>query len=159
MPTTFVKGDFLAEPQPASPGRAVAFAADVSGKMEAGVAVAVKKRWPAIAAWWAERCADGKMQVGAAPKWQDGTDVVYALAIEKSGTKGKFSWLEHALQAMVADASGSGVTRIAIPRLWAGASGFDAPRAKRVLGEVGEGSPVDLVVFEQFVREKPPETS
>jgi hypothetical protein len=158
MPTTFIKGDFLAETPRIDGARVFAFPAEVSGSMEAGVAVAVKKRWPALAEWWRQTA---RGQPGDAKKWSEGADVVYALAIERSGSRAKLSWLERAVQSMVADAAKSGVKRISLARPWGGASGLDGSRAKSVLQQIGDASEVDLVVFEQFIRAKveepPPE--
>jgi hypothetical protein len=158
MPTTFVKGDFIAEAQPGEGGlRVYAFPAEASGKMETGVSIAVRRRWPAIAAWWADE-GGKKRQVGVAPAWSEGDDLVYAVAVERAGARAKLSWLEGAAQAMLADAARRGVARISAARLWGGGRGaVDGARAKRVLADLGEASPVELVVFEQFVRARPAE--
>lgn len=152
MPTSFVKGDFLDESEPITGPRAVAFGADVAGQMDAGIAVAVKKRWPAVEAWWAECAGAGKAQLGEARAWKNGDHVVYALALQRQGGRVKISWLESAVAAMLEHAGKDDVSRICIPRLWGGATGLDGDRAKRVLLEAGAGSGVQLVVFEQFVR-------
>jgi O-acetyl-ADP-ribose deacetylase (regulator of RNase III) len=152
MPTSFVKGNFLDESEPITGPRAIAFGADVAGQMDAGIAVAVKKRWPATEAWWAACCAGGKAQLGEARAWKDGSHVVYALALQKQGGRVKISWLESAVAAMLEHAAKNDVTRICVPRLWGGATGLDGDRAKRVLQEAGNGSGIQLVVFEQFIR-------
>jgi O-acetyl-ADP-ribose deacetylase (regulator of RNase III) len=50
----------------------------------------------------------------------------------------------------------SGIERIGLPRIGAGLGGLDWMRVKRVLGDVGKETKVSLLVFEQFVRAKPP---
>jgi len=155
MPTTFVKGDLLEETPEVDGTRVLAFGADVSGSMDAGIAVAVKKRWPALAGWWTERTSGGRVQLGDAPAWREDGTVVYALGLQRRGGRVKVSWLDRALRAMIAHAAANGISRIAVARLWAGATKLDGDRAKRVLIEVGESSPVTLVVFEQFIRARP----
>ena len=157
MPTTFVKGDILEETPAIDGKRVLAFGADVDGSMESGIAIALRKRWPELAEAWAARCAGGRMQLGDAFAWKSGDLVVYALGIQRGGGKPKVSWLERALQAMTAAAAREGITRISVPRLAAGKNGLDGSRVKRVLTEVGDMTPVELVVFEQFIRAKPAE--
>ena len=152
MPTTFVKGDIFEDTTAEGARRAFAFAADCSGAMDRGVAVAFRKRWPALAEALAARAAGGKMQLGDVFTWRDGDVVVYALGVHQGEKKPKVSHLERALAAMLAEAAADGVSRVALPRVGAGKGGLDWARAKRVLVELGEASPVSLVVFEQFVR-------
>ncbi|MDF2696213.1 MAG: hypothetical protein K0S65_4596 [Labilithrix sp.] len=154
MPTTFVKGD-LFEDIKQTP-RAYAFAADCSGAMDKGIAVAFKKRWPEFAQAYRARAEGGKMQVGDVFMWrgsgEGGDVVVYALGIQQGDKKPKVSTLTRALEAMVARAPGDGVSQIALPRIGAGKGGIDRLRVKRVLKEAGDKSAVALVVFEQFIR-------
>jgi hypothetical protein len=157
MPTTFVKGDFLEETPLVDGTRAFAFGADVSGRMDAGIAVAMKRRWPALEQWWSEKCANGRTHPGDVQAWKSGTDVVYALGIQRQGKRSKVSWLERAARGMLAHAAKESVARISVPRLWGGETGLQGDRAKRVLEEVGQPSAVALVVFEQFIRAKPSE--
>lgn len=155
MPTTFVKGDLFEDSANTPAPRAFAFAADCSGAMERGLAVAFKKRWPALAEAYRARADNGKMQLGDVFAWRDGDVVVYALGVEQGDKKPKVSTLVRALDAMVAQATSDGVSRIALPRVGAGKGGIDPVRVKRVLSEVGDRTPVSLVVFEQFVRSAP----
>lgn len=150
MPTELVKGDIFEDE-----ARAFAFPADASGSMDAGIAVAFKKRWPALAEAFAARCEGGKLQVGDVFTWRGDGVVVYALALQKDGNKAKVSWFERAMQAMVEHASKDAVTRVALPRIGGAKVGLDPSRVKRVLTDVGGATTVHLVVYEQFVRAKP----
>jgi O-acetyl-ADP-ribose deacetylase (regulator of RNase III) len=149
MPTELVKGDIFEDA-----ARAYAFPADLSGSMDAGIAVAFKKRWPALGDVFAARCKDGKLQLGDVFTWKDGDVVVYALALQKDGKKSKVSWLERAVQSMVALAAKADITRVALPRIGGKKVGLDPARVKRVLTEIGEKTHVQLVMYEQFVRAK-----
>ena len=152
MPTTFVKGDLFEDAENAPPPRAFAFAADTSGAMDKGVAVAFRKRWPALAEAYRARSEGGKMQLGDVFAWREGDVIVYALAIQQGEKKPKVSTLARAVDAMLSRAASDNVVRIALPRIGAGKGGIDRIRVKRVLTEAGEKSAISLVVFEQFVR-------
>ena len=152
MPATFVKGDLFEDAKGAPPPRAFAFAADTSGAMDKGIAVAFKKRWPALAEAYRARAEGGKMQLGDVFSWRDGDVIVYALGVQQGDKKAKVSTLSRAVDSMLSRAVTEGVSRIALPRIGAGKGGIDRVRVKRVLAEAGEKSPVTLVVFEQFVR-------
>lgn len=154
MTTTFMKGDLFDDGKDAGRAHAFAFGADVTGSMDRGIAVAFAKRWPAFA----EAFRAAKLQIGDVFAWTPGEDVwVYALGLSSGDKKPKVSALIRALDAMVARATADGVNRIALPRLGAAKDGMDPLRVKKVLTELGEKTPISLVVFEQFVRAKPTE--
>jgi O-acetyl-ADP-ribose deacetylase (regulator of RNase III) len=154
MSTTFVKGDLFEDGvKDVAPPHAFAFAADCSGAMTKGIAIAFRKRWPAFADAYQAHAAAKKVQLGEVFPWRDGEVVVYALGIQQGEKKPKVSTLARALDAMIAMAVKDGVTRIALPRIGAGKGGIDRVRVKKVLTEIGDKSPaVSLVVFEQFIR-------
>jgi O-acetyl-ADP-ribose deacetylase (regulator of RNase III) len=154
MPTTFVKGDiFAAEeaagPAPASP-RAFALSVDTSAALDSGIAIAFRKRWPALG----EALAGKRLEVGQVFSWRGEGVVVYALALSAPGKKAKTSTLERALRTTLALAANDGVKLVLLPRIGTGAAGLDWKRVKRVLDDVGSSTDVSLVVYEQFVRSK-----
>lgn len=153
MPANFVKGDFINEP-PQGEKRAFACPVDVSGQTEAGVASAVAKRWPGFGAWWAgQRKHLGDMAVFEA---DGGHDLIFALVIQRGSARSKLSWLDRSVRAMVAEATKRGLERINVARLWGGPSGLEGLRAKRILEEATLTAPVELRVFEQFIRAAEP---
>lgn len=143
MPANFVKGDILDEVAAESGKRALVFGA------ASGIAVAVKKRWPGVAKTL--ELPDGSgvrlVEPGEVLEWHDGDLFVFALGIQRGDAKPKVSWIERSLRHVIERATTEGVRRILVPRL-AG----DWTRVKKVLGEVGATTTIDLVVFEQFVR-------
>jgi O-acetyl-ADP-ribose deacetylase (regulator of RNase III) len=149
MPTTLVKGDIFH-----TPGlRAYAHGCNCAGAMDAGVAVAFKKRWPRMFEEYAARCADGRFHLGDVFVWSEGDEVVYNLAIQEHWKKkAKMAALARALRKAVALAQVAGVERIGLPRLGSGLGGLDWPRVKSTLAEIGGETPVTLIVFEQFIR-------
>jgi O-acetyl-ADP-ribose deacetylase (regulator of RNase III) len=149
MPTTFSKGDLFATPGV----RAYAHGCTTNGTMDAGVAVAFKKRFPRMFEDYAARCADGRFHLGDVIVWSEGDEVVYNLGIQEHWkTKARVPALSRALRRMVQLAEHASVARIGLPRIGAGLGGIDWPRVKSVLAEVGAETKVELVVFEQFVR-------
>lgn len=149
MPVSFVKGDLFN-----TPGlRAYAHGCNCAGTMDAGVAVAFKKRWPRMFAEYAARCADGRFHLGDVFVWSEGDEVVYNLATQEHWKKkAKLPALTRALKKTVELAAHAGINRVGLPRIGAGLGGLEWPRVKSVLAAVGGETAVTLLVFEQFVR-------
>lgn len=138
MPANFMKGDILEEAAADTGKRALVFGAST------GIAAAVMKRWPAVA----DALGGSKaVEPGEAVEWRQEDLFIFALGIQRGGDKPKVSWIERSLRSVLARAETEGVRRILVPRL-----GGDWTRIKKLLGEVGMTTSIDLVVFEQFVR-------
>lgn len=152
MPLTFLKGDLFEMATTRTGVRGLAFAADVSGKLDTGFAHAVGKKWPAFAKALAEHAADGKAQLGDVFAYREGDLVLYALGLSKEGSKPRISTLERALATVFEQAPAEGVTALLLPRIGGGKSGLDYTRVKRVLEESAKSATFDVLVFEQFVR-------
>ena len=152
MPVHLTKGDFLADPA----FHAFAHTCDLTGAMNAGVSLAFKKRWPAMAEDFGRRAAERKLQMGDVVVWTDGTDTVFSLIVQAAPDKpGKTVALDRAVQGLIDAAVAAGIDQVALSRLGAGAAKLDWTRIKRVLADRAETAPVTLHAFEQFVRAKP----
>jgi O-acetyl-ADP-ribose deacetylase (regulator of RNase III) len=149
MPIGFVKGDIFATDEI----RAYAFGANIDGSMDAGIAIAMKKRWPALAQAFAQRCADGKLSLGEAFCWSEGEVTVFALGIADGEKKPSFSALTRALKHMLQLATEAKIKRIGLSRV----AGVDWTRARKMLTEVTVNQTLRLDVFEQFVRQAVPD--
>jgi O-acetyl-ADP-ribose deacetylase (regulator of RNase III) len=149
MPAIFEKGDLFH-----TDGlRAYAQGCDCAGEMDKGIAVAFRKKWPAMYEEYRARCADGRFRLGDVFAWSDGGETVYCLGIQaQSAAKAKAPALTKSLQAMAQLAQKDGIERIALPRIGAAPGGIDWPRAKKIISEVGRETSVTFVVFEQFIR-------
>lgn len=143
MPANFVKGDVLDEAAVESGKRAVVFGAS------SGIAAAFGKRWPGAAAALESPKGSGTIAVepGEALEWNDGDLFVFALGIQRGDGKPKVPWIERGLRHVIERATKEDIRRILVPRL-----GGDWTRVKKLLGEIGATTTIDLVVFEQFVR-------
>jgi O-acetyl-ADP-ribose deacetylase (regulator of RNase III) len=153
VPATFTKGDlFHTEGL-----HAYALGSNARGTMDAGVAVAFKKRWPKLAAALSARAAEGGLALGDVMAFSEGEETVYALVLQEDETKkAKLASLTRAVSRLVELAAESGIARVGLFHPGTGKAGLDWPRVKRILEEIGRGTEVTLVVFEQFVRAKPP---
>ena len=153
MPVSFVKGDLFAPPEV----RAYAHGCNCAGTMDAGVAVAFKKRFPRMFEEYRQRCADGRFHLGDVFVWSEGDETVYNLAIQDNWkTRPKVAALTKALVKTLELAEHGRVERVGLPRIGAGVGGLDWPRVRKVLSETGEQTTVELVVFEQFIRAPAP---
>lgn len=149
MPTIFTEGDMFADPTL----QAFAFGCTTQGKLDAGVAVAFKKQFPGLEDEYKKRCEDGRFSLGDVLVHVDGARTVYALALQTHWkSKAKLAALERSLARTVELATHAGITRIGIPRIGTGLGGLEWRRVKSVAAEIGSTTPIELTVFEKFVR-------
>jgi O-acetyl-ADP-ribose deacetylase (regulator of RNase III) len=149
MPTTFTKGDiFNTEGL-----RAYALGCNCAGTMDAGIAVAFKKRWPQMFDAYSARCGAKSLRLGDVFAFGEADQVVYGLAIQETETKkANLPALTKSLKAMAELATTAGIERVGLPRIGTGQGGLDWPRVKKILSELGKETTATLVVFEQFIR-------
>jgi O-acetyl-ADP-ribose deacetylase (regulator of RNase III) len=144
MPTAIVKGDIFE-----TDGiRAYAFGANTDGTMDIGIAIAMKKRWPALAEAFAARCAGNKLNLGEVFMWSEGESTVFALGISQADKKPSFSALTNAVRRMLELAAAAKIKRIGMSRV----AGVDWTRARKMLSEITVNHAIRLDVFEQFIR-------
>ena len=151
MPATFAKGELFS-----TEGlHAYALGSNARGTMDRGVAVAFKKRWPKLAEELSTRAAQGGLALGDVVAFSEGDKTVYALILqEDEAKKAKLASLTKAVNNLVELAARGGITQVGLFHPGTGKAGLEWPRVKRILQEIGEGTEVTLVVFEQFVRAK-----
>jgi O-acetyl-ADP-ribose deacetylase (regulator of RNase III) len=149
MPTAIVKGDIFEN----ADTHAYAFGANTDGTMDVGIAIAIKKRWPAFAEAFAARCAGNKLNVGEVFMWTEGETTLFALGIAHGEKKPSFSALTNAVRRMLQLAGDAKIKRIGVSRI----AGVDWARARKMLGEVTVNHSIRLDVFEQFIRSRPSE--
>ncbi|HEX4339452.1 MAG TPA: macro domain-containing protein [Polyangiaceae bacterium] len=152
MPTRFIKGDILDATDTRVGKRAVVFGADCAGRMDAGIAVAIARHWPAFAEAFSEHCTTTRMQLGDVFSFKQGEVVVYAVGIQRDGGKPKLAALERGLAKMALLAEADEVSVVLLPRIGSGKNGLDWDRVKRILSAIGKNAPMELLVYEQFVR-------
>lgn len=153
MPAIFTKGDLFETPQL----HAYAQGCSCTGAMDVGVGVAFQKRFPAMAEEFLKLCADKRFHLGDVFVWGEGQTTVYNLGLQENWKqRARLAALTRAVRRMVELAAHAGVMRIGLPRIGTGLGGLEWPRVKNVLTQIGIETPVELVVFEQFVRARNP---
>jgi O-acetyl-ADP-ribose deacetylase (regulator of RNase III) len=149
MPTTFTKGDLFHTPDL----HAYAFGTNAKGTMEGGIALAARKRWPRIADTLNARVAASQLQLGDVVVHTEGKETVYALVLQPDAMKkAKLTSLSASVARLLQIAAEAKIARVGISHPGTGKAALEWKRVKRILTELGEASPVELVVFEQFVR-------
>jgi len=152
MPITYLKGDIFELAAQRTDLHAIAFGTDIAGAMDSGISIAVKSRWPAFADAFRVHCETTKMQLGDVFEWRDNNLVLYALGIQRAGTKPTIAAFDRATPIMIAKATEANVQGIHLPRIGAGKEGLDWLRVKRILNDASAATPLSFIVFEQFVR-------
>jgi O-acetyl-ADP-ribose deacetylase (regulator of RNase III) len=149
MPTVFLKGDLFRHPGL----HALAHGCNCAGSMGKGIAVEFRKRFPVMYAKYKKRCEEGTFKPGDVYMWTDGAITVFNLGTQKSWkTKATLPAVEEALGKMVALAESHGVRRVGLPRIGAGLGALPWEKVRGLLERVGQGTKVELVVFEEFVQ-------
>jgi O-acetyl-ADP-ribose deacetylase (regulator of RNase III) len=153
MPAVFVKGDIFAD----EGIRAYAHGCNCAGAMGAGIAIEFKRRWPRMFDEYVVRCADKRFALGDVFVWSEGEHTIYNLGTQAHWRKkAQLPALVKSLTKMLDLVSHAGIERVGLPRIGAGLGGLDWTRVKKVLVEIGVGTPVEMIVFEQFVRARAP---
>lgn len=149
MPTTFTEGDMFADPSIT----AYTFGCTTQGKLDAGIAVAFKKRFAGLEEEYAKLCADGRFHLGDTFVFQEGAHTVYGLALQTHWkARAKLAALERSMARAIELATNGHVAKIGIPRIGTGLGGLEWLRVKNILTKLGSETAIELVVFEKFVR-------
>ncbi|GMU61741.1 MAG: hypothetical protein AMXMBFR34_35040 [Myxococcaceae bacterium] len=149
MPTAFVKGDLFG-----TPGLdALAHGCNCAGAMGKGIAVEFRKRFPRMYAEYKKRCALGQFSLGDVFVWTEGRTTVFNLGTQRTWrAKADLTAVKTALQAMVRLAEQAGIHRVGLPRIGAGLGGLAWHDVRSELAAIGDSTPVELVVFEEYER-------
>lgn len=152
MPTTFVKGDLFEDARL----DAIAHGCNCAGAMGKGIALEFRRRFPEMYAEYKERCARGQFGLGGVFSWKGERVTVFNLGTQSTWrTKAVLNAIKTALETMVQLAKETGIRRIGVPRIGAGLGGLPWQDVRSVLVAVGESTPVELVVFEEYSRGDP----
>jgi O-acetyl-ADP-ribose deacetylase (regulator of RNase III) len=142
MPLTAVTGDLFGLDLPA-----LGHGCNCAGAMGAGIAVAFRKRYPAMYREYRRRCKAGEFRLGDVFVWEAPDVVVYNLATQPvPGPTATLGAIEASVRAALADAEARDLPRLGIPRIGAGLGGLDWNDVAQVLGRSADGSTVELVV-------------
>ncbi|MFJ1733221.1 macro domain-containing protein [Streptomyces sp. NPDC088254] len=116
------------------------------GVMGNGIALAFKRRWPAMYASYQEHCRRGLFRPGSVRSWQAGPAgqqntaplIVNVATKDHWRDPSRIEWIDQALQSLVQLVRDERLRSIAVPPLGCGNGGLDwndvRPRIHRVLG-------------------------
>lgn len=148
MPVAFEAGDLFATPD------VVAFAhgCNCAGAMGKGIAVAFKKRWPAMYDEYRRRCKANEFELGDVFAWVDGKYTVFNLGTQRTWrTKAELGAIKKALGEMIRIAEEKQIEQIALPRIGAGLGGVEWADVKQAIITIASQTDVLLRVCETFV--------
>jgi O-acetyl-ADP-ribose deacetylase (regulator of RNase III) len=129
---------------------AIGHGCNTAGSMAGGIARDVRRRWPECYREYAKRCRAGRFPLGGFHAWEGDGIVVYNLATQvRPGRDARLAAIREAVTAALDDAHGRGIDRLGLPRIGAGIGGLEWADVRRILLEVAEHSPVELVVVER----------
>lgn len=137
MPFTVEHGDMFSRPSDA-----YAHGVNIRGVMGAGVAVAVKKKWPEMYAAYREECLSGALQAGSAFAYRTADGWVYNCASQDDpGRNARTAWLVRSLVAAYHHMNGVGVKTVSLPLIGGGIGGINPSEARRAVEMVARGLP------------------
>ncbi len=147
MPTVFVKGDLFGRDDL----EALAHGCNCAGAMGKGIAVEFRARFPEMYEEYKRRCADGRFKPGDVFAWRADRQTVYNLGTQRTWRTGaELDAIERSARGMVELAEKSGISKIGLPRIGAGLGGLPWAQVRALLAELGGGTDVELIVFEEF---------
>ena len=147
MPTEFVRGDLFHH----AGLEALAHGCNCTGAMGKGIALEFRSRFPVMYQEYRRRCRDGAFQLGDVFTWDQASPIVFNLGTQRSWrTNAELPAIRCAVARMVLEAEKYGISTVGLPRIGAGLGGLRWNDVRRVLDEVGSGTDVRLVVFEEF---------
>jgi O-acetyl-ADP-ribose deacetylase (regulator of RNase III) len=148
MPTTFTQGDLFA----GNGFLAMAHGCNCAGAMGAGIAVEFKRRFPKMFEEYRKRCKEGHFRLGDVMVWKEKDQTIFNLGTQEHWRVGaELPAIVKAVGQMVSLADSGGIERIGLPRIGAGNGGLPWPKVRDVLERAGNGSRVEMVVFETYV--------
>lgn len=153
MPIRFVTGDPFENEYGV---RAVAHGCNCRGSMGAGVARAIKSRYPEMFEEYRRRCkAEPRLfDLGDCWLWtSEDLPWVFNLGTQEGFWRSRASYetIETALRSMREQADAEGITSIAIPRIGVGYGGLSGKKVRAIVEAVFGDWPGTLVIYEEFV--------
>ncbi len=148
MPVTFLAGDLFSHDEL----QAFAHGCNCAGAMGKGIALEVRRRFPAMYDEYRRRCRAGTFGLGDVFVWRQDGRTVFNLGTQKTWkTPADLTAVEAAVKEMVRLAEECGIARIGMPRIGAGLGRLDWNAVKETLTRIGASTRVELIVFEEYV--------
>ncbi|XCN73275.1 MAG: macro domain-containing protein [Candidatus Electrothrix aestuarii] len=147
MSVTFVQGDLFDY----DGLDAVCHGCNCAGAMGKGIALEFRKRYPAMYSEYKQKCQDNKFDIGDVFTWKENSLIIFNLGTQKTWrTKATLTAIEISVTEMLQLAIHMKISKIGVPRIGAGLGGLSWIDVKKLLVEIADNYPVELVVFEEF---------
>lgn len=137
------QGDLLASGLPA-----LAHGCNCRGVMGAGIAAQFRAKFPGMYAEYRQLCKAGQLHPGATMRWQEPGVTIWNLMTQLDPGRGASTdAIRIALDHMVTQAQGLGITEIGLPWIGCGIGGLTRDDVRPILARHAD-SPVTLAVYE-----------
>ena len=151
MPIEFVKGDLLASPKLA----AIAHRSRMQllpVRWVKGIAkVEMRNRWPRMYDEYRSRCHEQQFKLGDVFVWEEGGTTIFNLGTQRSWkTRAELPAIKQSWGPCYDWPSNVASRKIGLPKIGAGLGGLNWAKVKGLLHEIGNHSPICLIVFEQY---------
>ena len=119
------------------------------GVMGAGVALAFKKRYPAMFRDYVKKCKAGKIRIGQLDIWKTSTEWIVNFPTKQDWrVSSKYEYVESGLIALRIYLKQQGRVRVVLPALGCGHGGLEWDRIKKTIGEWLHDLEAEIFVFE-----------
>jgi O-acetyl-ADP-ribose deacetylase (regulator of RNase III) len=151
MPTVFVRGDLFHHPGL----QALAHGCNCAGAMGKGIAAQFRARFPSMFARYKELCAEGRFKPGDVFTWTEPGITIFNLATQRTWrSKAELNAIATATREMLQVAEQAGISKVGLPRIGSGLGGLPWVEVRTLLDAIGGETAIDLVVFEEYERER-----
>ena len=128
----------------------LAHGVNAKGRMDAGVAVEFKQRYPAMFREYQRQCLSGTLRPGQIFFWdkESGRPAVFNLVTQEGLSGAKESFLDSAVQHMYVRAKKEGIKDIAMPQIGSGLGGLSPDVLRNILHQYFDPSDIAITIYQ-----------
>lgn len=145
----YLEGDLML-----SRAQVLAHGVNCRGSMGAGIAVAFKRRFPAMFQEYRRHCQKGILTPGGLFLWKEESPWVLNLATQAHKGRAELPYVREAFAVGAALIDGEGVRTVAMPRIAAGLGGLAWEEVRPILEEAFHPLPARVFVYDRFFKGK-----
>lgn len=145
MSVQFVSGDiFLSDAQ------TLAHGCNCKGRMGAGIALEIRRRYPLMFEEYKRRCRSGLFLPGGNFLYKESRPWILNLATQDVVGSARIEYVVECFQNLTEYCRAEGITSLAMPRIAAGLGGVDWKAVKGVIRDILDPMEVPIVVYEDY---------
>ena len=145
MPIDFVTGDIFH-----TSAQTIAHGCNCRGRMGAGIALDIKRRYPAMFKEYRRMCYKREFKPGDHFLYTQSTPWILNLATQDSTGGAKLQYVEQCLDGFCRYYEQQGIDSLALPRIGAGLGGLEWGDVKGLIIETLGELPISIKVYEAF---------